>query len=154
MRARPAVFVCIVKRFTICDLSNRSRSQFTGKAGGDIHDRRPTLVGRVLSEDARRGVSCPRLNAYQQRRETRESQSNRCSHDGDLEFRKPLPRLSFFGRATPELVQHRRCDPALDLLASTTVTAVMLTMRRTVADGVRMWAGAAQPSKMGPTATL
>ena len=39
-------------------------------------------------------------------------------------------------------------------LASTTVTAVMLTMRRTVAAGVRICAGAAQPNKMGPMATL
>ena len=39
-------------------------------------------------------------------------------------------------------------------LASTTASAVMLTMRRTVAAGVRMCAGAAQPSRIGPIATL
>jgi hypothetical protein len=49
--------------------------------------------------------------------------------------------------------QHRRAAPGA-LLASTTVTAVILTMRRTVAAGVRMCAGAAQPSRMGPMATL
>lgn len=39
-------------------------------------------------------------------------------------------------------------------LAITTVKAVMFTMRHTVADGVRMFTGAAQPSSMGPMATL
>ena len=38
--------------------------------------------------------------------------------------------------------------------ASVTVSAVMLTMRRTVVDGVRMCTGAAAPNKIGPTATL
>ena len=42
----------------------------------------------------------------------------------------------------------------LAALASTTVSAVMLTMRRTVADGVRMCTGAAQPSRIGPTVTF
>src|SRR3954463_11843176 len=37
--------------------------------------------------------------------------------------------------------------------ASTTHSAVMLTMRRTVADGVRMCTGRAQPSSTGPMAT-
>src|SRR5204862_2414201 len=37
-------------------------------------------------------------------------------------------------------------------LASATVSAVMLTMRRTVADGVRMCTGLAAPSKTGPIA--
>ena len=41
----------------------------------------------------------------------------------------------------------QRCDTA-----STTHSAVMLTMRRTVADGVRMCTGRAQPSSTGPTA--
>ena len=36
--------------------------------------------------------------------------------------------------------------------ASITHSAVMLTMRRTVADGVRMCAGLAQPSSTGPIA--
>ncbi len=39
-------------------------------------------------------------------------------------------------------------------LASTTVSAVMLTMRRTVAAAVKICAGAAQPSRIGPIATL
>src|ERR1035437_10268813 len=39
-------------------------------------------------------------------------------------------------------------------LASTTVTAVILTMRRTVAAGVKMCACAPQPSRIGPMATL
>src|SRR3954447_5169726 len=38
--------------------------------------------------------------------------------------------------------------------AEATVRAVMLTMRRTVADEVRMFTGAAQPSRIGPMATL
>jgi hypothetical protein len=38
-------------------------------------------------------------------------------------------------------------------LASTTVSATMLTMRRTVAGGVRMCAAEAQPSNTGPIAT-
>src|ERR1700741_2605513 len=49
--------------------------------------------------------------------------------------------------------RHRRA--AQDLrsdTASTTHRAVMLTMRRTVADGVRMCTGRAQPSRIGPTA--
>ena len=37
-------------------------------------------------------------------------------------------------------------------LASATVSAVMLTMRRTVADGVRMCTGLAAPSSTGPIA--
>ena len=37
-------------------------------------------------------------------------------------------------------------------LASATVNAVMLTMRRTVADGVRMCTGLAAPSSTGPIA--
>lgn len=37
-------------------------------------------------------------------------------------------------------------------LASATVRAVMLTMRRTVADGVKMCTGKAAPSKTGPIA--
>ena len=37
-------------------------------------------------------------------------------------------------------------------LASATVRAVMLTTRRTVADGVRMCAGLAAPSSTGPIA--
>ena len=37
-------------------------------------------------------------------------------------------------------------------LASATVSAVMLMMRRTVADGVRMWTGWAAPSSTGPIA--
>jgi hypothetical protein len=36
--------------------------------------------------------------------------------------------------------------------ASTTHSAVMLTMLRTVAAGVRMCTGAAQPSRIGPMA--
>ena len=36
---------------------------------------------------------------------------------------------------------------------STTVSAVMLTMRRTVADGVRMCTGLATPSRIGPSVT-
>ncbi len=37
--------------------------------------------------------------------------------------------------------------------ASTTVSAVMLTIRRTVADGVRMCTGFATPSRIGPSVT-
>ncbi len=40
------------------------------------------------------------------------------------------------------------------LLTSTTVQAVMLTMRRTVADGVSTCTGLAAPSSTGPIATL
>src|SRR4051794_1852753 len=40
----------------------------------------------------------------------------------------------------------------LAALASATVSAVMLTMRRTVADGVRMCTGLAAPSNTGPIA--
>ena len=39
-------------------------------------------------------------------------------------------------------------------LASATVMAVMLTMRRTVAEGVRMHTGLAAPSRTGPSAML
>ena len=39
-------------------------------------------------------------------------------------------------------------------LASMTVSAAMLTMRRTVALEVRMFTGALAPSRKGPTATL
>ncbi len=39
------------------------------------------------------------------------------------------------------------------MLASTTVSAVMLTIRRTVADGVRMCTGFATPSRIGPSVT-
>lgn len=39
-----------------------------------------------------------------------------------------------------------------EALASATVSAVMLTMRLTVADGVRMCAGLAAPSRTGPMA--
>jgi hypothetical protein len=42
----------------------------------------------------------------------------------------------------------------LALAASTTVSAVILTMRRTVAAGVRMCTGAAHPKRMGPMATF
>src|SRR6185295_2235568 len=38
-------------------------------------------------------------------------------------------------------------------LASTTVSAVMLTIRRTVAEGVRMCTGFATPSRIGPSVT-
>ena len=38
-------------------------------------------------------------------------------------------------------------------LTSTTVSAVMLTIRRTVADGVRMCTGFAMPSRIGPSVT-
>ena len=44
-------------------------------------------------------------------------------------------------------------DGCLCVVASTTVSAVMLTMRRTVADGVRMCAGFATPSSIGPSVT-
>src|SRR5438105_270914 len=36
--------------------------------------------------------------------------------------------------------------------ASMTQSAVMFTIRRTVAEGVRIWTGLAQPSSTGPTA--
>src|SRR4029453_1231764 len=39
------------------------------------------------------------------------------------------------------------------MLASTTVSAVMLTILRTVADGVKMCTALATPSKMGPSVT-
>ena len=44
-------------------------------------------------------------------------------------------------------------DVCRSTLASTTVSAVMLTMRRTVADGVRMCTGCAAPSRIGPIVT-
>src|SRR5690606_12028595 len=47
----------------------------------------------------------------------------------------------------------RRADQR-STLASITVQAVMLTMRRTVADAVRMCTGRAAPSRTGPIATL
>src|SRR4029078_8170161 len=39
------------------------------------------------------------------------------------------------------------------VVQSTTVSAVMLTIRRTVADGVRMFTGLATPSRIGPSVT-
>ena len=52
-----------------------------------------------------------------------------------------------------ELFQFRWTDADQRLeTASTTHSAVMFTMRRTVADGVRMCTGRAQPSSTGPTA--
>lgn len=42
----------------------------------------------------------------------------------------------------------------LPTFACTTVSAAMFTMRRTVTDGVSTFTGAAQPSRIGPIATL
>src|SRR3546814_8455685 len=47
----------------------------------------------------------------------------------------------------------RRSTPAYRFapaFASSTVNAIMLTMRRTVVDGVRIFTGAAAPSRLGP----
>src|SRR5678815_2207314 len=38
--------------------------------------------------------------------------------------------------------------------ASATASAVMLTMRRTVAEGVRIWTGRPAPSRIGPMVTF
>ena len=57
------------------------------------------------------------------------------------EMRSPLVRL---GPARPEFQRAA--------LASATVIAVMLMMRRTVADGVRIWTGWAAPRSTGPIA--
>src|SRR3954468_5839328 len=45
------------------------------------------------------------------------------------------------------------CSWPRGALASATASAVMLTMRRTVAEGVRMCTGRAAPSRIGPTVT-
>ena len=54
-------------------------------------------------------------------------------------------------RGQRPFLSDRRCDQRA-AFASATVSAVMLTMRRTVADGVRMCTGLAAPSNTGPIA--
>ena len=54
-------------------------------------------------------------------------------------------------RSSSQLVQPRLPDQARSETASATATAAMFTMRRTVDDGVRIWAGFAAPSRMPPT---
>src|SRR5881628_1040352 len=49
--------------------------------------------------------------------------------------------------------QKRLCSCPRGAFAPATVTAVMLTTRRTVADGVRMCTGRAAPSRIGPMVT-
>jgi len=78
-----------------------------------------------------------------------------------MEARKKfmLKNAAFKIKRPPPLSEHRpfyfnaektiyRCETA-----STTAKAVIFTIRRTVADGVKMCTGLAQPSKIGPIAT-
>lgn len=61
-----------------------------------------------------------------------------------------MPAVHRFERGSGRL--DPRQGPQRLELASATVKAVMLTMRRTVAEGVRMCAGWAAPSSTGPMA--
>ena len=56
--------------------------------------------------------------------------------------------------ATHRLGERAPMTPEAGRFASTTVIAVILTIRRTVAAGVMICAGAAHPSKIGPMATF
>src|SRR6185369_2829742 len=56
--------------------------------------------------------------------------------------------------ACPGFHQKRVCSCPRGALASATASAVMLTMRRTVAEGVRICTGRAAPSRIGPMVTL
>ena len=65
------------------------------------------------------------------------------AHDRARDRSSTATAASVFADAT-------RAPAAADMFASTDVSAVMLTMRRTVADGVRMCTGFATPSRIGP----
>ena len=72
------------------------------------------------------------------------------SDDHDAGFSQLRLTHDGLDRSSSQLVQARP-GQARSETASATATAAMFTMRRTVDDGVRIWAGFAAPSRMPPT---
>jgi hypothetical protein len=75
------------------------------------------------------------------------------SGGGGASLAEPHRRQRTFVSAAPAARLHD-ASPQRDEFASSTVSAVMLTMRRTVADAVMMCTGRAAPSRIGPIVTL
>src|SRR5215213_478353 len=123
--------------------------------GGDIHAPGGNFVKlrlphvRAVSLDQRDvELSLASVFVAQARRKLQSTGSASDDHDAGCS----QLRLTHDGLARSVHSSSKRFpDPARSETASAAATAAMFTMRRTVDDGVRIWAGFAAPSRMPPT---
>ena len=124
--------------------------------GGDIHAAGGDFVKlrlphmRAVSLD-QRDVELSLASVFVAKAGRKLQSAGSASDDHDPGFSQLRLTHDGLDRSSSQLAQPRLLDQALSDTASATATAAMFTMRRTVDDGVRMWAGFAAPSRMPPT---
>jgi hypothetical protein len=130
--------------------------QIVDLMGGDIHAPGGDFVKlglphmRAVSLD-QRDVELPLASVFVAQAGRKLQSAGSASNDYNPGFSRLRLTHDGLDRSSSQPAQSVLSDQALSETASATATAAMFTIRRTVADGVRMWAGFAAPSKIPPT---